>query len=68
MPTSTFKFDEHTNALLGGLVSRTHSASKSEVLRKAITLLDAAASATEREEQVIFRAKDGSKEREILIW
>ena len=68
MPTSTFKFDDKTNSLLEGLVSRSHSASKSEVLRKAITLLDAATSAKEREETIVFRSKDETKEREILIW
>jgi Arc/MetJ-type ribon-helix-helix transcriptional regulator len=68
MPTSTFKFDDRTNSLLEGLVSRTRSASKSEVLRKAIALLYAATQAKEHEEEVLFRAKDGTKEREILLW
>ena len=67
---STFKFDEKLTETIEELKKQTSSTSKSEVVRRAITLLKAIQDASDNGEQVILRRKseDGSiKEREILI-
>ena len=65
---STFKFDKRTDELLAGLVSRTHSLSKAEVLRKSITLLDACTKGVENGKSVVLKDNQTGKETEILLW
>ena len=65
---STFKFDSKTDELLSGLVSRTNSLSKAEVIRKAITLLNACTTGTEQGKEVLLRDPKTLKETGILLW
>lgn len=48
----TLEIPKSTNEQLRALIERTNSASKTEVIRKALALLDAAVSATERGHKV----------------
>lgn len=63
----TFKIEGRLYDIMDDLVYRTHTSSKVEVLRKAITLTDAVATAAEKGETLILRDKGTGKEREIII-
>ena len=67
MPVTTFKFDEQYDQLFNKLVTSTRSASKAEVLRKALTLLDLAADAQARGDKMIFKNDITGKETEIVL-
>ena len=58
MSTTTVKFDERTSAILEELKEHFHAASKAEVLRKAIALLDVVSEADENEKEIIIRPKN----------
>lgn len=63
----TFKIEGRLYDIMDSLVGRTHTSSKVEVLRKAITLTDAVATAAEKGEVLILRDRETGKEREIVI-
>lgn len=67
--TSEFRFDGRSTALLDELAEKTGSSSRSEVLRKALYLLDIAATAHHDENQklIIRNGHDGS-EKEITLY
>lgn len=67
MPVTTFKFDEQYDALFLKLVISTRSASKAEVLRKALTLLDIATDAQARGDKMVFKNDATGKETEIVL-
>ena len=67
MPVTTFKFDEQYDQLFNKLVSSTKSASKAEVLRKALTLLDLATDAHARGDKMVFKNETTGKETEIIL-
>lgn len=68
---STFKFDEQLTKTLEELKDASRASSKSEVVRRAITLLKVVQDATERGEKIVLRSEDENgkmiKEREIII-
>ncbi|MCP3687463.1 MAG: ribbon-helix-helix protein, CopG family [Gammaproteobacteria bacterium] len=68
---STFKFDEQLTDIIEELKNQTHSASKAEVVRRAITLLKTVQDASEGGEKVILRREDADghlkTEREIIL-
>lgn len=68
---STFKFDEQLTRTLDELKSASSATSKSEVVRRAITLLKVVQDATANGEKLVLRKEDATgqtvKEREIII-
>ncbi len=67
MSVSTFKFDSKTNQALEHLREHYGAASKAEVLRKAIAVLDIVAAAEEQDQFVVIESKDGKSKRQILV-
>lgn len=66
---TNFRFDEQTSDLLEQLKVDSGSASKSEVVRKALALLKIATDAKKHNERLVIQANDDhGKEREILLW
>lgn len=65
--TSTFKFDSKTNEVLDELRRHYGAASKAEVLRKAIALLDVAAKAEDNKEAIFVASETGEPKRQIVI-
>ncbi len=68
---STFKFDEQLTKTLDELKSASSASSKSEVVRRAITLLKLVQDAAANGEKLVLRREDEQgnviKEREIII-
>jgi hypothetical protein len=68
---STFKFDEQLTKTLDELKIASSASSKSEVVRRAITLLKVVQDATAHGEKLVLRREDENgqiiKEREIII-
>jgi Arc/MetJ-type ribon-helix-helix transcriptional regulator len=68
---STFKFDEQLTKTLDELKNTSSASSKSEVVRRAITLLKLVQDASANGEKLVLRKEDASghviKEREIVI-
>lgn len=68
---STFKFDEQLTKTLDDLKDASRASSKSEVVRRAITLLKLVQDATANGEKLVLRREDENgtviKEREIII-
>jgi Arc/MetJ-type ribon-helix-helix transcriptional regulator len=68
---STFKFDEQLTRTLEELKSASSASSKSEVVRRAITLLKLVQDAAANGEKLVLRREDANgqviKEREIII-
>jgi len=67
MKASTFKFDEKTTDLLDKLKKTTDASSRSEVIRKALRLLNVAYEANNDDKQIVIKDSDG-KEQQILLW
>lgn len=68
MKATSFKFDEHTTQLLDNLKKSSHASSRSEVLRKALYLLDLATKAKAEDKRLVIVGAKGEPEREILIY
>lgn len=67
---STFKFDEQLTRTLDELKKASSASSKSEVVRRAITLLKVVQDATTKGEKIVLRSEDENgqtKEREIIL-
>lgn len=68
---TTFKFDEQLSKTLEELKNASSASSKSEVVRRAITLLKVVQDATANGEKLVLRREDNAgqtvKEREIII-
>lgn len=68
---STFKFDEQLTKTLEDLKDASRASSKSEVVRRAITLLKLVQDASANGEKLVLRREDADgrviKEREIII-
>ena len=67
MKATSFKFDEKTTQLIDDIKNRSHSASRTEVMRKALYLLDLASRQQSENGHLIIRDKDGN-EKEILMY
>ncbi|HAC32967.1 MAG TPA: hypothetical protein DCF45_00455 [Gammaproteobacteria bacterium] len=67
MATTSFKFDQKTSKVLENLRDHYGAASKAEILRKAIALLDIAAEADDKKQKLVIESEDGSTKREIVI-
>ena len=59
MKPTSFKFDEKTTYLLDDLKSRSHSASRAEVIRKSLYLLDFVTKAKNNGGRVMVKGSDG---------
>lgn len=68
MKATSFKFDEKTTVLLDELKKRSHASSRTEVLRKALYLLDLASKAQEQHKKLVIKGEDGEPEKEILMY
>lgn len=67
MAATSFKFDKKTSQILNDLKDRTGAASKAEVLRKAIALLDAVSEENlVNKKKLILEAADGEKQELII--
>jgi len=66
---STFKFDEQLTNTTEELKNSSSATSKSEIVRRAITLLKVVQDANKNGESLILRKMDetGTKEREIIL-
>jgi Arc/MetJ-type ribon-helix-helix transcriptional regulator len=68
---STFKFDEQLTKTLDELKDASRASSKSEVVRRAITLLKLVQDAAANGEKLVLRKEDADgkviREREIII-
>lgn len=67
MKATSFKFDSKTTALLDELKQENHAASRTEVIRKALRLLEVASDAKKNKGHLIIKDEDGN-EKEILLW
>lgn len=68
MKATSFKFDDKTTSLLDSLKESSHASSRTEVIRKALYLLDIAAKAQRESKQLVIKGADGEIEKEILIY
>jgi hypothetical protein len=66
-PTS-FKFDEKTTQLIDRLKESSHASSRTEVIRKALYLLELATKANNSHEKLIIKSEDGKTEKEIVMY
>ena len=67
MAATSFKFNKKTSEVLENLREHYGASSKAEVLRKAIALLDIAAEAEDKKEQLVVESKDGQIRRQIVV-
>lgn len=67
MPRVNFDVSAELDQTLDRLVKQTGSSSKSEVLRRAIALMDVAAEAKQKGEKVVIADKDRIPVAEIII-
>ncbi|GAA0859390.1 hypothetical protein [Aliiglaciecola litoralis] len=69
MPVSptTFKFDEETTALMDRLKAKHGVGSRSDIVRKALKLLEVAEAAGDRKAKLMVKEED-DKEKEIILW
>jgi len=65
---TSFKFDPRTTELLDDLKKRSHSSSRTEVIRKALYLLDLASKAQEEHKHLVIKGDHGEVEKEILLY
>ena len=63
---STFKFDPKLTAVIEQLKGEINATSKSEVIRRAITLLKLVQEANERGDELVILEKGGDKTRIII--
>lgn len=68
MKATSFKFDEKTTALIDDLKASSHASSRTEVIRKALFLLDLATKAQQEQKKLVIRGDDGEPEKEILMY
>lgn len=68
MKATSFKFDEKTTRLIDELKESSHASSRTEVIRKALYLLDLATKAQQEKKHLIIRGNDGEPEKEILMY
>ena len=68
MKTTSFRFDEKTTQLIDDLKERSHASSRTEVLRKALYLLDLAAKAQEDKKRLVIKGDEDETEKEILMY
>ena len=68
MKATSFKFDEKTTELIDKLKENSHASSRTEVLRKALYLLDLASTAQQENKHLIIKGAEGETEKEILIY
>jgi hypothetical protein len=65
---TSFKFDQKTIVKLDSLVSRTGATSKTEVLRKAITIMDILVRTQEECGEIVLKGKKESPDKVLLLW
>ncbi len=68
MKATSFKFDENTTQLIDKLKKDSHASSRTEVLRKALYLLDLASQAQLENKHLVIKGNDGEPEKEILMY
>jgi Arc/MetJ-type ribon-helix-helix transcriptional regulator len=68
MRATSFKFDENTTRLLDELKESSHASSRTEVIRKALYLLDLASKAQKKNERLVIQSADGQEKKEILMY
>lgn len=68
MKATSFKFDERTTQLIDELKESSHASSRTEVLRKALYLLDLASKAQADNKRLIIKGEDNEPEKEILMY
>ena len=68
MKATSFKFDEKTTQLIDKLKESSHASSRTEVLRKALYLLDLATKAKEDHKRLVIKGDAGEPEKEILMY
>ena len=68
MKATSFKFDEKTTQLIDNLKESSHATSRTEVLRKALYLLDIASKAQQEDKRLVIKGKEGEPETEILMY
>lgn len=68
MKATNFRFDEKTTELLDELRRKNNTATKSEVVRKALALLDIASDAKNNGDKILIVNQDGTSQREVLLW
>lgn len=68
MKATSFKFDENTTQLIDNLKESSHASSRTEVLRKALYLLDLATKAQEDDKRLVIKGAEGEPEKEILMY
>lgn len=68
MKATSFKFDEKTTELLDRLKESSHSSSRTEVIRKALYLLELGTKAQKENKRLIIKGDDNEPEKEILMY
>ncbi|PID44388.1 MAG: hypothetical protein CSB48_02045 [Proteobacteria bacterium] len=68
MKAASFQFDERTTRLIDDLKESSHASSRTEVLRKALYLLDLASKAQAENKHLVIKGADGEPEKEILMY
>lgn len=68
MKATSFKFDEKTTQLIDSLKESSHASSRTEVLRKALYLLDLATKAQQQHKRLVIKGDDSEPEKEILMY
>ncbi len=68
MQATSFRFDEETTRLIDSLKERSRSSSRTEVLRKALYLLDLTSRAEQENKHLIIRddGQDGAEQRILM--
>lgn len=68
MKATSFKFDEKTTQLIDKLKESSHASSRTEVLRKALYLLDLASKAQQDNKRLVIKGDENEPEKEILMY
>lgn len=68
MKATSFKFDEKTTELLDRLKESSHASSRTEVIRKALYLLELGTKAQQENKRLIIKGDDNEPEKEILMY
>lgn len=68
MKATSFKFDEKTTKLIDRLKQSSHASSRTEVIRKALYLLDLASKAQAEHKHLVIKGEAGEPEKEILMY
>lgn len=67
MKVTSFKFDEATMQTLDELKARTHAASRKEVIRKALHLMDMVTRAHAENQRLVIKGSGQEPERELFL-